>query len=201
MIEWGNISKETIKVFCEEFDTQFKEKNNRIEKAFKSDCVHDRVSVLNNEYRTHMGAEQVNAVAKRIEEEKLDSLILNCDINVVSILADKKKSKGKSARDCFSFATKYCCLLSTFNGIDYYPIFDSLVYKALLCLNWKYGNPFDISEKLFKDILKKREYPKYKEIIEEFRSYGEFGISDVSFRNLDKYLWWNPVFVKRINTV
>jgi len=92
----------------------------------------------------------------------LDSELRNGDISAVDHIADTDRYE-------MSFASKY----AHFHNEDAFPIFDGFAAKAIAILQ---GKGFSQSR-----------YSNYYEVISSFRQKS--GISSITWRALDKYLW------------
>ncbi len=105
---------------------------------------------------------------------KIDPWLNNQSLEVVEKIA-KIQLKGKSRRN-YSFASKYC----SFHLPEVYPIYDGYVENLI----WNYQK-----ETHFADFKRgeMQQYPRYKEIIEQFRGY--FGLEQFSLEELDHFLW------------
>ena len=136
-----------------------------------------KVATLNDFYSTHIL--NIFEVAKHIKNiENLDYRLQTGDESLVNEIAEVglKTNKGKNII-FYSFATKFC---SHHNNKDF-AIYDSYVEKILMhfkkCDN--FSNEFTKKEDL-------KEYPKFKNILIDFRKYYKL---DCNLKKLDRYLW------------
>jgi hypothetical protein len=131
-----------------------------------------KVAAVNNLYNTNIYA--VFDVARHIWRIDIDTQLEQKSLDLVDAIA-KVKIKGKTRRN-YSFASKYC----SFHAPDIYPIYDSYVNQVL----WAYKNA-----DMFSDFNRSelQDYPRYKEIIEQFRNY--YGLAQFSLKEIDKFLW------------
>jgi hypothetical protein len=139
--------------------------------------VRDKVSVLDELYRTRISNAQKCRIVECIVNLKIDKQLKTADATLVNAIAKKRTETEKNV---FSFASKYC----SFHKPDRYPIFDSFVRKFLChCKKtWK----FPLETGVFSgDTLK--DYPAFKEVIDCFRTH--FGFKYFSYRKIDHYLW------------
>lgn len=131
-----------------------------------------KVTVLNELYSTRIF--KVRDAARAIVDAEIDSLLDNNDPCAVKRIQTMKL--GSKVRSTYSFATKYC----SWHHPENYPIFDKNVMKALTA--------YRIQDKFAKFSQKDlRDYKKFIEILKIFRKYYE--VENVSFSDLDKFLW------------
>ncbi|HEY4508462.1 MAG TPA: hypothetical protein VJJ55_02285 [Candidatus Paceibacterota bacterium] len=141
-----------------------------------------KMYALNDAYRTSVY--WPIDVAKNILEMPIDGDLSKGSHSAVTNIARKKgkqkfefHTNGRTIkREFYSFATKYC----SFHEPDKYPLFDSNVKRALIyfkqnCENFIFNNA-DLTE-----------YNKFVGIIQKFQE--TFDLQDVSFRDIDKYLY------------
>ena len=136
-----------------------------------------KVTSLDSLYNTNLRMSGKNAVVKvasHILSKDIDSKLQIGSLDVVNEIADIKINN--KPRHNYSFATKYC----HWHQPDFYPVYDSYVDQLL----WAYHNQLGFMD--FQQ-AQLRQYPRYKEIIEEFRK--NYGLSQFNFRELDKFLW------------
>jgi hypothetical protein len=131
-----------------------------------------KVVLLNSLYNTHVFA--VMPMARHIRDLGIDEDLAAGSPELVDRIA-KLTMLGKTRRH-YSFATKYC----SWHRPDEYPIYDSLVAKLL----WAYRREHRFAQFSRRHL---QEYPKHKEVVAAFRRH--FGLAQVSFRQLDKFLW------------
>jgi len=131
------------------------------------------VVLLNGLYNTNVFA--VMDMASHIRALRVDRDLTAGSPELVDRIA-RLTIRGKTRRH-YSFATKYC----SWHRPDEYPIYDSLVEKLL----WAYWREHRFAQFSRPDL---QEYPKYKEAVAAFRRH--FGLAQVSFKQLDKFLWF-----------
>lgn len=132
-----------------------------------------KVCSLNDFYSTNIFSPY--SVAKHIVNLKIDAKLQNGNLEVVNEIA-KIKMANKNFRNFYSFATKYC----SHHKPEIYPIYDYFVGKVLVYFK-QIDNFYDFSEKDFKI------YPRYKEILINFRKY--YDLVSFDLKQIDKYLW------------
>jgi len=162
-----------------EFDQQYGE----IESAIQSLCDHFprhdqftdvllKVSTINQLYSTNIY--DVEGVARNITNTHVGSRIADGDLSVVADIASVKLG-GKTK--CFlSFASKYC----SWHCPEKYCIYDSYVDEAL----WVFKQDFSFAQFKRADL---RDYGRFMELVGDFSVF--FGLSELSLKDLDKYLW------------
>ncbi|GAG40741.1 unnamed protein product [marine sediment metagenome] len=142
--------------------------NNALTEYFKENKLNNsekiiliKVLLIDGLYKTNL-KNQIS-VAKHISSiELLDTLLEKGEISAV-----EKIAKWNSW-NLMSFASKFC----HFHNKISYPIYDGYVSMALKkLLGWKDN----------------RNYNEFKQAINDFRK--EIGIGEVSFEDVDKYLW------------
>jgi hypothetical protein len=133
-----------------------------------------KASAVNQLYSTRVYATAIYALAKLICGLDVDLKLNQASLDVVDEIA--YKPIGKNNR--YVFATKYC----HWHRPDVYPIYDTNAKELIL----KYQEVHGFARVNFSE-NDLQHYPKYKEIIEEFRCYYKLG--GVTFRELDKFLW------------
>jgi hypothetical protein len=131
-----------------------------------------KVTALNSLYSTHIYA--VYDVADRICELGIDSKLEQKSLDVVDQIASIE-IRGKKRRK-YSFASKYC----SWHVPDAYPIYDRFVEQLI----WAYQKSDGFAQVRRADL---QDYPRYKETVETFRNH--YGLTDFSFKQLDKFLW------------
>ena len=132
-----------------------------------------KVVLLNGLYNTNVFA--VTAMALHIQNLGIDPELAPASPDLVDKIAWLKI--GENSRRHYSFATKYC----SWHRPAEYPIYDSLVERLL----WAYRAQHSFAQFARQD---PQDYPKFKAILTKFRSY--FELEEVSFRELDKFLWF-----------
>ena len=99
----------------------------------------------------------------------LDKLISAGDISAVEKIANCGKGKRY-----YSFASKYCYM----HNQKAFPIYDSIVKNILKILNRRDG---------FTTVKNADRYENYKQVYDDLISH--YGLSDFSYRDIDKCLW------------
>jgi hypothetical protein len=137
-----------------------------------------KVTALDSLYNTNLRMGGKNAIVKVANHilgiKDIDAKLQRGSPELVDEIA-LIEIDGKT-RNSLSFASKYC----HWHHPDFYPIYDSYVDQLL----WAYHNQFGFME--FKQ-AELRKYPRYKEIIEKFRT--DYKLAQLSFKELDKFLW------------
>lgn len=136
-----------------------------------------KVATLNDFYSTHIL--NIFKVAEHIKNIKnLDDRLQKGDKKLVKEIA-KVGLKNKNGKKIifYSFATKFC---SHHNDKDF-AIYDRYVEKILM-----HFTKFDNFSKNFTKKEDLKEYPKFKNILLDFRVYYEL---DCNLKELDRYLW------------
>ncbi len=134
-----------------------------------------KVCVLNDFYSTNILS--AFKMARHIFDLKIDSRLAAKDLTVVNDIALLNVDNGKT-RNFYSFATKYCC----HQNQDAYPIYDS--YVARLLTYYAQVDKFDTFKP--QDL---RNYPRYCEVLQNFRKYYALNSEEITTRTLDAYLW------------
>lgn len=131
-----------------------------------------KVSALNDFYSTNIY--NTHAVAKHIVALKVDQRVAAGDHSVVNQIA--AVSIGGKARNCYSFASKYC----NHHNPEPFPIYDSYVEKMLL--HFQKAERFDTFGK-----GELKQYERFVGIIHAFRKH--YSLAQFSLRQIDIYLW------------
>lgn len=158
---------------------QYYHREKSIEKLFeelctKNDSIEDiyiKVATLNDVYDINLT--EIYRVAKYIEDLDVDNRLKVGDITLVMDIC--KVKKGKVAKNCFSFATKFC----GYHKPQEYPMYDEYVEEVL-----KYFRDKDNFCKFEDDDL--RDYVKYKGIIIDFRKF--YDIEKYDYKKLILYM-------------
>ena len=132
-----------------------------------------KATAVNSLYNTNIY--DVFPVAKHIVALKVDDDLQKHIADVVQRIARLRTNKGEI--NFYSFATKYC----SWHEPVAYPIYDSFVEKILV----EYQKEFDFFSFSKSDL---RDYPRFIEVLEKF--LAAFGLSGVSLKELDKFLWF-----------
>lgn len=123
-----------------------------------------------------VGIIDIHPVARHILSLSIDERLAESSATLVNSLARTPTSSGSIRRN-FSFASKYC----SWHVPDAYPIYDSIVNKLVseyqqldrfTDTNWQH----DLTD-----------YLTFKHAVEAFRC--SYGLSEFSFKELDKFLW------------
>jgi hypothetical protein len=131
-----------------------------------------KATTINSLYATNIYA--IFQVARHIHALNIDPKLVQGSLEVIEDIAVITLNRKRKRN--YSFATKYC----GWHRPDVYPIYDSYVDRLL----WTYRQQDRFAD--FKQ-GELRHYPRYKEVIEQFRTY--YGLDQFSFKELDKFLW------------
>jgi hypothetical protein len=134
-----------------------------------------KVAAINQLYNAGVYTRAVYAVAKLICELDVDAKLNKGSLELVDEIAHTEIT-GENHR--YVFATKYC----HWHRPDDYPIYDDVVSDLL----WKYQKADGFGQ-FRRGELDSEDYPKYKDIIEQFKTH--YKLTTFSFRQLDKFLW------------
>jgi hypothetical protein len=137
------------------------------------DDVLIKVVLLNSLYNTNVYA--VMEMASHILRANIDEDLARASPQIVHTIAEL--TAGGKTRRHYSFASKYC----SWHRPDQYPIYDSLVERLL----WAYRKQHSFASFRRPDL---QDYTKYKNVIVAFRDH--FGLRDIPFKRLDKFLWF-----------
>ena len=132
-----------------------------------------KVVLLNGLYNTMVFA--VMEMSRHILQLRIDPDLAAGMPGIVDRIA-KLTIRGKTRRH-YSFATKYC----SWHRPDEYPIYDSLVERLL----WAYRKEHTFADFRRSDL---QDYQTYRQVVSAFKQY--FGLNQVSFKELDKFLWY-----------
>lgn len=132
-----------------------------------------KASSLNDFYSTNIFS--IFPVAKNILQLDIDERLQSGDETLVNDVALVNYGDRK-VKNFYSFATKYC----SHHFPNEYPIYDSYVEKVLIYFKKK----DKFSKFTSKDL---RDYPKFKTVVEEFRSFYE--LDQFSLKDIDRYIW------------
>ena len=147
----------------------------------KMDDVLAKVSILNAYYSTRLDSEKM---AKHLIDLastcQLDARLSAGDPSVVRDIANI------GTREEFSFATKYCALLSP----DKYPIYDKYVWLFFSKLR-QLGFFAKSTNKKFANVNQKgcNAYADYVEIYNEFIDKSGIRPFVINYREVDAYIW------------
>lgn len=165
MITKGNI--ETVKKIYAQLE-KWNLANDTLTDYFNKNKLNDfekivliKVVLIDSLYNTNL-KDQISVAKHIFKIDLLDNLLETGDANAV-----KKVAKWNN-KALLSFASKFC----HFHNKGAYPIYDSYVCIALKKLiGWKNN----------------KDYNDFKQAINNFRK--EIEIEEVSFEDIDKYLW------------
>ena len=148
-----------------------------------------KVVTLNLLYSTRIPTRSENRpnvfdLAKRIPKLNVDRAFKEGSLEIVNTISTTQ-FPGKQPVNRFAFATKY----ASWHRQGIYPIWDSKVQNYLTCLrklhrvDWdKFANGFSLSSNDWG-------YPEFYKLMERMRAH--FHLVEVSFKDLDKFLWWH----------
>jgi hypothetical protein len=163
------------------FDKQNSATESAIAQLFQKFPTNTRVSqvllkvlVLNKLYSTQIRDVDIEIIARHIVSSQIDGLLSNGLPKAVELVA-KVKIEEK-IRNNYSFATKYC----NWHNRNCFAMYDSNVDYSL----WAYKKKSSFANFYHKDLW---DYEKFLQIMKAFRSF--YGLSSVSFKRLDKFLW------------
>jgi len=131
-----------------------------------------KVVALNDLYRT--GILGTSQVADHIFHLNIDAAIKAGRPEVVQMIA--RVQFGKSIRNNYSFATKYCAWHNPAN----YPLYDSYVEQML----WGYKKQERFDNFHRQDLL---QYDRFTQVMLHFRDY--YDLTSFSIKDIDKFLW------------
>ncbi len=131
-----------------------------------------KTTTLNSLYNTNIYA--IVTMAEHILNKNIDAKLRDGSPELVDEIAHVEI--GGKIRNNYSFASKYC----HWHQPEIYPIYDSYIDNLL----WHYQKRDKFEEFTRVEL---RQYPRYKQIIEAFKSY--YGLSQFKSKDLDKFLW------------
>jgi len=148
-----------------------------------------KVLTLNDLYATRIptrapGRPNVFDVAKCIPKLNMDQALKECSLHIVNTISTTQ-FPGKRKINRFAFATKY----ASWHRQDVYPIWDRNVQKYLTCLRKLHRTEWDKFAEGFSLSSNDWGYPEFHALMVRFRAH--FGLVEISFKNLDKFLWWH----------
>ena len=138
-----------------------------------------KVLVLNKLYNTRINDVDVPRLAMHIVQLRVDELIKQGDPAVVWRIFT-----CQGLRLYYSFATKFC----SWHNPKSYPIYDSYADECL----WAYKKQHGF------DTFRRQDlgyYDRYKAVVSKFRT--RFGLDDLTFKEIDKFLWQAGERIKR----
>lgn len=180
---WRKPNESIVKIFVKAFDICFYRDEEQLKSLFcdtnilTDEVIEARVRSLNALYHTHLWEENTKEIVSFLKGggAEFEKKIKSGDICAVKELAERE------GRNCFVFATKY----SNFVAPDKYPIYDSLVVKALLYFHTQ--KPLVERRVSFESIRKKYDYATFKEIVDEFKK--QYYLEKCSYKEIDQFLW------------
>ncbi|MCR4616560.1 MAG: hypothetical protein K5669_00055 [Lachnospiraceae bacterium] len=180
---WKKPNDSIVKSFAEAFDICFCKDEEELKRLFcdsnvqNDEVLNNRVRRLNALYHTHLWGKITEEIVTFLKAggAKFEKEIKSGDICAVKKLAKRER------RNCFVFATKYC----SFVAPDKYPIYDSLVVKALLYFHTQ--KPLVEGRLSFERIRKTYDYATFKEIVDEFKK--QYYLEKCSYKEIDQFLW------------
>ena len=122
-------------------------------------------------------------LAKYIPKLKVDQGLKKRSLQIVNTISTAQVP-GKKRINRFAFATKY----ASWHRPDVYPMWDRNVQNYLTCLRKLHRAEWDKVSDGFPLSSNDWGYPEFHALIVRFR--GHFGITEISFKHLDKFLWW-----------
>jgi hypothetical protein len=123
-------------------------------------------------------------VAKCIPKLNVDQALKECSLQIVNTISTTQ-FPGKRRINRFAFATKY----ASWHRKDIYPIWDRNVQTYLTCLRNLHRAEWDKFAQGFPLSSNDWGYPEFHGLMVRFRAH--FGLVEISFKNLDKFLWWH----------
>lgn len=129
-----------------------------------------KVIALDKLYSTRIQNVDVVKLAQQITALNIDAAIANGSLEVVDQIW-----RCDGQRHYFSFASKYC----SWHNPEAYPIYDSFAEECL----WQYRK----RDKFHQYRRSGYNYAGLVQIVKAFQQY--YGLTDVPFRQLDKFLW------------
>jgi len=147
-----------------------------------------KVLTLNDLYSTRIPMRapdhpNVFDVARCIPTLDMDQALKECSLQIVNTVSTTQ-FHGKKEINRFSFATKY----ASWHRQDIYPIWDRNVQNYLTCLRKLHRTEWDKFVEGFMLSSDDWGYPEFHALMVRFRAH--FGLVDISFKDLDKFLWW-----------
>lgn len=133
-----------------------------------------KAAAIDSIYHTHSG-DYIVPFAERIVELQIDKHLKRKSTEIVNAVASVPLKGGKQ-RSLYVMATKYCW----FHNPDAYPIFDTIVGWLI----GQYRDSFKFAQFSNEEL---RNYPRYKEIMECFRT--TYRLTQFNFTQLDNFLW------------
>lgn len=185
-----------VAIACEQFDSENKIIEDALSDLFakypSNTCealVLLKVVTLNDLYATRipmLAPDRPNVfdVTKCIPKLNVDEALKENSLQIVNAISTAQ-FPGKRRINRFAFATKY----ASWHRQDVYPIWDGNVQNYLTCLRRLHRTEWDKFADGFRLSSSDWGYPEFHALMVRFRAH--FGLTKVSFKNLDKFLWWH----------
>ena len=123
-------------------------------------------------------------IARCIPKLDLDQAFMSRSLQIVNAISTIQfPQKAKINR--FSFASKY----ASWHRPDVYPMWDGHVQNYLTCLRKLYRTKWDTFAEGFPLSSNQWGYPEFHALMTRLRIH--FSLAEISFKNLDKFLWWH----------
>ena len=178
-----NPTRKIVKEYVDKFDDGVEGINKNIIDGFVShygtscDGIAAVSALINTLYSTHIGASDFAALTYGIFKiRELKNRLNAGDIALVSEIAGLLKTDNENKKEYISFASKFCA----FHNEAKFPIYDRISREMLAKIN----KTQSFTERFNKD---KIPYEKYVEIYNSF--IKKFGLEELTYREVDKYLW------------
>lgn len=123
------------------------------------------------------GVVAVQPAAKHILALNIDEQLAQCSPELVNAIAVTPIKDGKTKR-FLAFASKYC----SWHIPEGYPIFDDVVARLIN----EYQRLDHFADHFWQNELE-RDYLTFARVVKSFRQH--YGLSEFSFKDLDKFLW------------
>ncbi len=178
-----NPTKEIVIEYVNKFDDGVEGINKNIIDGFVShygtscDGIAAVSALINTLYSTHIDASDFAALTYGIFKiRELKNRLNAGDITLVSEIAGLLKTDDEKKKGYISFASKFCA----FHNEAKFPIYDRISREMLAKIN----KTQSFTERFNKD---KIPYEKYVKIYNSF--IKKFGLEELTYREVDKYLW------------
>lgn len=187
-------TQEGVRKACEQFDDENKIVESALTDLFTTypnstseAQVLLKVVALNNLYSTQIPTHapdrpNVFDIAECIPKLKIDQAFKESSLEIVNAISTTQ-FPGKRRINRFSFATKY----ASWHRQDIYPMWDRNVQNYLTGLRELHRAEWDNFADGFKLSSNEWGYPEFHALLVRFRAH--FRLVEVSFKNLDKFLW------------
>ena len=123
-------------------------------------------------------------LAKRIPKLNVDRAFKEGSLKIVNTISTTQFPRKKPVNR-FSFATKY----ASWHRQDIYPMWDSKVQNYLTRLRILHRVEWDKFADGFRLSSNDWGYPEFYKLMDRMRAH--FNLVEVSFKDLDKFLWWH----------